>query len=197
MLLNRAEFALMNNPIRAWIQRRMEAARLLRLGGRMEGGKALEVGCGRGVGVGIIFDQFGATDVDAFDLDSKMVTLARRRVKPTSTRLWVGDCERLPIRDGAYDAVFDFGIIHHVPDWRKALSEVGRVLKPGGRFYAEEVLGAFITHPIIRRIFRHPQFDRFGAPEFRDGMKAAGLSPDGCEVLGGSFAWFTAVKPMT
>ena len=36
--------------------------------------------------------------------------------------------------------MFDFGIIHHVPQWRRALAEVARVLKPGGRFYAEEVL---------------------------------------------------------
>ena len=42
--------------------------------------------------------------------------------------------------DDTYDAVFDFGIIHHIPRWREALDEVARVLKPGGRFFFEEVL---------------------------------------------------------
>ena len=40
MLLNRLEYALMNNPIRAVVQRRLEAHRLLSLGGRMSGGVA-------------------------------------------------------------------------------------------------------------------------------------------------------------
>ena len=65
----------MNNPLRALIQRRFEAARLLRMGGPMEGGSALEIGCGRGVGVQLILDLFGADAVDAFDLDPRMVAL--------------------------------------------------------------------------------------------------------------------------
>jgi hypothetical protein len=47
MILNRVEFVLMNNPIRAWIQRHFEASRLLRMGGMVEGGLALEIGCGQ------------------------------------------------------------------------------------------------------------------------------------------------------
>ena len=43
MLLNRVEFSLMNNPIRSAIQRRFEARRLLRMGGPMRGGRALEL----------------------------------------------------------------------------------------------------------------------------------------------------------
>ena len=50
MKLNRLEKALMNNPARAAIQRWYEAAWLESLGGRVEGMRALEVGCGRGVG---------------------------------------------------------------------------------------------------------------------------------------------------
>ena len=45
MLLNRVEYALMNNPLRAAIQRRFEARRLLRMGGPVPGGAALELGC--------------------------------------------------------------------------------------------------------------------------------------------------------
>lgn len=60
VLLNRLEYALVNNPIRAVVQRRVEAERLLRLGGRMPGGVALEIGSGQGVGVELILDAFGA-----------------------------------------------------------------------------------------------------------------------------------------
>ncbi len=196
MILNQVEFAMMNNPVRAWIQRNVEATRMLRMGGAIRGGQALEIGCGRGIGVEIILDKFAAGAVDAFDLDGRMVALASRRLKNREqVRLWVGDCTAIPVKDATYDAVFNFGIIHHVPDWRAALREVARVLKPGGRFYAEEVLDRFITHPMARQFLDHPQSDRFGARAFQRGMQEFGLELNGAETLGEVFAWFLAVKP--
>lgn len=196
MLLNRVEYALMNNPLRAAIQRRFEARRLLRLGGIMRGGRALEIGCGRGVGIELILGVFGADSVDAFDLDPRMAARARERLSRYGSRvhLWVGDAGALSVADASYDAVFDFGIIHHVPEWRRVLSEVHRVLKPGGRFYAEEVLRRFIVHPVTRRLLAHPQTDRFDAGEFRRALEASRLDPVAEEQMWGAFAWFTATK---
>jgi ubiquinone/menaquinone biosynthesis C-methylase UbiE len=155
------------------------------------------MGCGRGVGVELIADLFGADGVDAFDLDPRMVSLARSRLRPRGlrTRLWVGDATAIPAPDSTYDAVFDFGIIHHIPRWRLALAEVRRVLKPGGRFYAEEVLARFIQHPIFRRLLEHPQSDRFDRQAFAAGLSEAGLEPLDSMELWRSFAWFVADKP--
>ncbi len=196
MLLNRVEYALMNNPVRAAIQRHFEAKRLLRMGGRMHGGRALEIGCGRGMGIELILELFGADSVDAFDLDQRMVAQARTRVAAQDhrVRLWVGDANAISVPDATYDAVFDFGIIHHIPEWRQALAEVHRVLKPGGQFYAEEVLAPFIRNPIIRRLLKHPQTDRFDSAEFARALGASGLEPVSSKELWGSFAWFTARK---
>ncbi|MCP4203157.1 MAG: class I SAM-dependent methyltransferase [bacterium] len=196
MLLNRVEYALMNNPVRAAIQRRYEVPKLLRLGGAMRGGRALEVGCGRGVGTGLIHRTFGADSVDAFDLDPRMVTRARSRVAPLGSRvrLWLGDASAIAAPDATYDAVFDFGIIHHVPEWRRAVAEVHRVLKPNGRFYAEEVLEGFIGHPITRRLFEHPQVDRFDSTGFSRELQASGFELVATEELWGSVAWFVARK---
>ena len=192
MLLNRLEFALMNNPLRAGVQRRFEAPRLLRMGGPMRGGSALELGCGRCVATALILDLFGADRVDAFDLDPRMVVRARRRLaaRASSVRLWVGDATTIAAPDGAYDAVFDFGIVHHIPDWRQALSEVGRVLKPGGRFFAEEALAPLIRHS--RYFLRHPQDDRFDASDFGTALRDAGLEPVESRELWRAFAWFVA-----
>lgn len=196
MRLNRLEFALMNNPLRAAVQRHFEAARLLHLGGPMSGGTALEIGCGRGLGVKIILDLFGASFVDAFDFDPRMVQLARQQLRRQNrrTRLWVGSATEIPTRESTYDAVFDFGALHHVPDWRGALAEVHRVLKPGGRLYAEEMLSGFINHPIARRYFDHPRNDRFDAGEFCDGLSAAELELLGVNRWRRTIAWFTAAK---
>jgi ubiquinone/menaquinone biosynthesis C-methylase UbiE len=197
MLLNAVEKAMMNNPVRAAVQRHFEARRLLDLGGRLAGGRALEVGCGRGVGVEVILDLFGAGSVDAFDLDPDMVALARARhaARGNRVRLRVGDAEKIQAEDASYDAVFDFGIIHHVPAWRTALREVARVLKPGGRFYAEEVLAHFIHHPVWRRVLDHPMEDRFDRRGFEGGLTEAGLKVLGSNQVLASFAWFVAVKP--
>jgi ubiquinone/menaquinone biosynthesis C-methylase UbiE len=194
MRLNRVEYWMMNNPIRAAIQRRFEAARFLRLGGPMVGGVALEMGCGRGVGVELIFDLFGADAVDAFDLDPRMIRQARRRVVRygARARLWVGDATAIAAPDAHYDAVFDFGIIHHVPRWRCVLPEVRRVLKPGGRFYAEEILAPFIRH--TRFLLKHPQRDRFDAEGFGRALAEAGLEPVASQELHGSAAWFVAAR---
>lgn len=196
MLLNRFEFALMNNPVRAAVQRRFEAARLLEMGGGLEGGKALELGCGRGIGVEIALDVFGADRVDAFDLDPAMIDRARTRLarRADRVRLWVGDATAIAAAGATYDAAFDFGIIHHVPRWRSALAEVARVLKPGGRFYAEEVLAGGLDLPLVRRLFRHPQEDRFDQSAFRAALGDAGLEPLSSRELGGIMAWFVAVR---
>jgi ubiquinone/menaquinone biosynthesis C-methylase UbiE len=195
VLLNSLEYALMNNPIRAVVQRRIEADRLLRLGGPVRGA-ALEIGCGQGVGAQLILDVFGADRVDAFDLDSRMIARAQSRLarRGGRARLWVGDVTRIPVPDESYDAVFDFGIIHHVPDWRRAVAEIARVLKDGGRFYAEEVLRPFIVHPLMRRLFAHPQIDRFDRAEFIAALRGVGLELLGSENLGEAFTWVVAER---
>src|SRR5688572_2929438 len=98
MLLNRLEKAMMNNPVRGALQRHFEARRLLEMGGPMAGGRALEVGCGRGVGTELVLDVFGADRVDAFDLDPHMVELASARVArhEERVRLWAGDVLAIP-----------------------------------------------------------------------------------------------------
>jgi len=42
------------------------------------------------------------------------------------------DAERLALADASIDLVWSWGVIHHLPDTRRALSEIHRVLKPGG-----------------------------------------------------------------
>ena len=198
MLLNRIEKAVVNNPARVAFQRYVEARRLLKMGGRVpDEGSALEIGCGSGGGVGLILDVFGAERVDAFDLDPDMIMRARRRLSARGdrVRLWQGDVTRIPVADESYTAVFDFFIIHHVPNWRDALREVYRVLKPGGRFYAEEILAKLISMRLARLLFEHPQEDRFDLSQFRDALVEQGFEVLAAEQFMRWAGWIVADKP--
>lgn len=178
MKLNRLEKALMNNPVRAAIQRYVEAAWLERLGGRAEGMRVLEVGCGRGVGTEIILDRFGAKEVYAIDIDPEMVDLAKGRLGrygAARVRIAVGDVTAVEADDATFDAVFDFGIIHHVPDWQAAVTEVRRVLRPGGRFFFEEVTSHALNRWSARKLFDHPAENRFSTAEFLQELERQGI----------------------
>jgi ubiquinone/menaquinone biosynthesis C-methylase UbiE len=178
MKTNRFEKALMNNPVRATIQRWYEAGQLERRGGRVEGMRVLEVGCGRGVGTEIILDRFGAAEVCAIDLDPEMIDLARKRLaRYGSDRVHVdvGDVTAVQSDDASFDAVFDFGIIHHVPDWAAAVAEVRRVLRPAGRFFFEEVTSHALNRWLTRTFFAHPRENRFSTVEFVQELERQGI----------------------
>ncbi len=178
MKLNRIEKALMNNPVRAFVQKHYEARLLERLGGRTCGERVLEVGCGRGVGTQLILEQWGARQVHAFDLDPDMVERARRRLSsygPDRLRLSVGDVTSIEADDRSFDAVVNFGILHHVAHWQAAISEIRRVLKPGGRFYFEEVSSRALRRRIYRGLFAYPMENRFSRDEFVGELERRGL----------------------
>jgi len=179
----------MNNPVRAALQRRYEARLFERLGGRVEGKRVLEIGCGRGVGTEIIFEQFGAREVHAFDVDPEMIELARGRLTryfPDRLKLYVGDATSISEPDASFDAVFDFAIIHHIPNWKDALAEVARVLKPGGKFFFEEVTSQALGRWFYRRFLEHPQSQHW----FDKDQFIAELERQGINVGGNVVEWF-------
>ena len=199
MKLNALEKALMNNPVRALLQRRYEAPLLERLGGHTQGMRVLEVGCGRGVGTEIIFRRFGAREVHAFDLDPEMVNQARRRLSGYSSsrlKLAVGDATAIMADDRSFDAVFDFGIIHHVPDWQKAVSEISRVLRRGGRFFFMEATRQALERRLYRKLFVHPTENRFSKEALVSELEAQGIivGPNTVERFFGDFVYGVGAK---
>jgi ubiquinone/menaquinone biosynthesis C-methylase UbiE len=179
MKLNRLGKLGLNSPTRAFVQRHVIAAEFARLGGRVEEGRALELGCGRGVGGEIILGRFGAAHVELIDIDPDIVERARRRLAGREgARVSLGDATRVEASDESLDAVFDFGTIHQIPDWPAAVAEVHRVLKPGGRFFFEEVASRLLRWTLRFTVddWPPPRSCRFSRDKFLAELETRGLS---------------------
>ncbi len=102
------------------------------------GGNLLEVGCGAGRVTFLLAPRFRS--IDAFDIVPEMIEAARARLasEPASIRFSVGDATAIAAADESFDnVVFAYNGIESIPTQEQrmqALSEIYRVLKPGGRF---------------------------------------------------------------
>ena len=177
MKVNWAERLWVNSPLRFFIQQR-ETRFFKRLRNLEPGARCLEIGCGHGAGARIILKTFQPSRLDGLDVDPLMIRLAsRRQPQWTIDRLQflVGDAQRLPYADGSMEAVFNYGIIHHLEDWEQGIREIVRVLKRGGGFYFEEIYPALYANVITRRLLEHPTENRFHGPEYRAALQKEGL----------------------
>ena len=183
MSMSLQERLAVNNPVRDWFMRG-ELAAFRRLADLPAGAAVLDMGCGRGTSVRLILSALGGRPARlvAFDIDAAAIEQARRRLAPLlgeSVELRVADATRLPFADGEFDAALELGILHHIPDWRAALRETARVLKPGGVFYfAEPSYGRI--HRGMYCLLGHPKDAGFTADELRGALSDAGLQPGEC-----------------
>jgi ArsR family transcriptional regulator len=98
-----------------------------------------DLGCGTGQVSELIAPH--VAKVVAVDGSADMVQAARRRLKGASqVEVRRGDMEALPIDDRQLDVAIIALVLHHVPDPARALSEVSRVLKSGGRLLIVDML---------------------------------------------------------
>lgn len=177
MKLNWAERLMVNNPIQVFKQKQL-VAWFTRTRPMKRGTFVLEIGCGRGAGARIVLNRFVPRRLDAFDLDWQMLQSAGRYLSEAEREritLCAGDTVALPFKSDAYDVIFGFGFLHHVPCWQVAVGEVARVLKPGGAYYFEEYYPGAYQNGITRQILKHPAENRFYSDDLRAGLKASGF----------------------
>ncbi len=93
----------------------------------------LDVGCGNGYVLSKCAQE-GAS-VHGVDLTRVAINLCSRRFALLGLHgsFSVGNAEELPFRDGTFDCVCSMGVLHHTPSAPKAVEEIFRVLKRGGR----------------------------------------------------------------
>ena len=143
-----------NVETRNGLQALVEIPLMLRALRLPRGGRVLEIGCGRGVALPVLFDRLEPNELVGLDLDATLLGEAQARVWRTGTEatLVEGDVRDLPFESGRFDLVIDFGTCYHASDTmegrRAALSEVSRVLRDGGLFVHETRVAQRLAHPV-------------------------------------------------
>jgi ubiquinone/menaquinone biosynthesis C-methylase UbiE len=97
--------------------------------------KILDVGCGTGVFAARIREAFPKSRVCGVDLVRGMLHQGKARWKALAPHVQPvqGDSERLPFATGVFDILTCANSFHHYPHQDRALVEMHRVLRPGGR----------------------------------------------------------------
>ena len=175
-----------DSRVRAVAQRVVEVPDLRRLGGRVDGGHVLEIGTGRrGTGLRLALQEFGAARADGVELYASSVEACRTAVADLGDRVTVEqvDATALAAADGTYDAVFCYHLLHHAEDWRVAVREAARVLRPGGRLYIAEMTARFVDSRSLRAVSHHPRDgDRPTPAGIAQASTSAGLETLGTQV---------------
>ncbi len=121
--------------------------------------RVLEIGCGLGTD-GAQFARAGA-DYTGVDLTEAAVELARRRFElfELAGEFQVADAESLDFDDETFDLVYSHGVLHHTPDAGRAVGEIHRVLRPGGRavvmLYHRDSYNYRVNIRLLRRAGAH------------------------------------------
>ena len=142
--------------------------------------RILDVGCGTGVFASRLRTALPGVEVYGVDLVSEMLRkgqsrwrLHRGHVLPVQ-----GDSERLPFGSGTFDVVTCANSFHHYPRQERAIAEMGRVLRPGGRLmvidgYRDRLWGWFIFDVCVAGV--EGDVHHASAKRFRELMTEAGL----------------------
>ena len=182
MKLNPLEFLLVNNPVRAYVQEKYELPILMNMLTVDTFDSVLEIGCGNGNGTKLIRKFFHPSHITAVDLDQRMIQIAHRTIHDETITFQVMDASRLDFPNDSFDAIFDFGIIHHIPNWKDCIEELRRVLKEGGKLILTEFsLDTFSGFPgtLYRWLLRHPYEQMFSMQEFVKHLENVGFKING------------------
>jgi len=162
----------------------LEQELVLDLAGPLFGKSVLDVGCGDGT-LAAEFHRKRASFVVGCDPDPRTITKATARTiaEPDAMRYLLGRAEHLPFGDQSFDVVTAVTVLCFLEQRSRAVEEMARVLKPGGRLVIGG-LGRFSTWAASRRIrawlgnefWRRARFTT--AHELRTAAIAAGLHVD-------------------
>jgi phosphatidylethanolamine/phosphatidyl-N-methylethanolamine N-methyltransferase len=149
-----------------------------------------EIGCGRGQLLDYLFRRFKAYKPRLVGVDiSARLAEVKARFDPALT--WImADGEHLPFADHRLDAIVYNGALHHMPDFKAALTETFRCVRPGGQVVVFEPVSTpfsramhHLLDPLVfqQKVKYESPVDEFCKDSFRLSALAAVIRGAGCE----------------
>jgi len=153
------------NPIRLGYMRR-DLTEKLQID--LQGKRTLDVGCGGGL-LAEEFARLGCA-VTGIDPSEKSLEAARTHAREAGLAIEYhqGAGERLPFPDGAFEIVYCCDTLEHVDDLDKVISEISRVLKPGGAFLYDTLNRTFRSWLFMIKIFQDWDSTSLLPPDLHD-----------------------------
>lgn len=156
--------------------------------------KVLEFGSGNGdMWEPHIVELSSKMDITLSDFSDGMVTILEEKYKNIPVTIKQINIESIPFEDSSYDIVIANMMLYHVPNIQKGLSEVSRVLKKGGLFFAATFGECGLTEYILNVLYKlnileekemtyhftlqngkkqlNPYFKKIILEEYKDGLK--------------------------
>ncbi len=131
-----------------------------------------DIGCGTGEVAERLAGAVGR--VIAIDREAAMIAAAKKRLgSRRSIEFRRGDVHELPARDGEFDAAIAMLLFHHLDEPRRALREIARCTKPGGRILVVDMVSHERTTYKTTMGHRHLGFSE---TEAREWARAAGVT---------------------
>lgn len=176
--MDRKELMFVNSSLREFFQNHYEFRIFKRFLTKnnidLHNGVIMDAGCGSGYGSELLVKEFQPRELFAFDVMPEQIERARKRGLPAT--FFVGDVTAIDLPSQKCDAAFVFAFLHHVPQWKKALQELERVLKPGGVLLIEELNKKTVDDAERYLRVYHSKESRFEWSEFINGLEEAGFS---------------------
>lgn len=123
------------------------------------GKRVLEIGTGVGTDARFIVSKGAWYEGINIDLGSTEVTRAGLEAFELPGTVRQLSATAMDFPDQSFDVVYSFGVLHHIPDVERAVSEIYRVLKPGGvlliMLYNRTSINYYVEILLLRRLFRH------------------------------------------
>ena len=194
--MDNLEKIFVNSPLRRLMQKYLEFDAFQRFLEKnninLSAKTILDAGCGSGYGLVLLHQAFKPRELYGFDILPDEVKLARQRKIPAIIN--VDSIVHTKFPSGKFDAIFEFTVLHHVPEWRQAMVEIQRILQPNGVFLASDLNKQLTDFFEKTTGIRHPKEAQFQWPEFIQGLQNARFDILEKKLILGKFGLFLCQK---